>query len=81
MLCRTEAKFVSRKLPLVVVRQLGRVNEGVVVSVGALDDLPANLVFGFLREEIKTCYQLVNEVMLFYLYYLVHKSLYLVPKS
>ena len=55
MSCRTEAKFVSRKLPLVVVGQLGRVDEGVVVSVGALDDLPANLVSGFLREEIKTC--------------------------
>lgn len=48
-LSHTKAEFVSGKLPLVVVRQLGGVNKGVVVAVGALNDLPANLVFGFLR--------------------------------
>lgn len=47
----TEAELVSGKLPLVVVRQLGGVNEGVVVSISALNDLPPDLVFGFLREE------------------------------
>lgn len=47
---RTKAKFVSGKLPLVVVQQLGGVNKGVVVSICALNDLPANLIFGFLRE-------------------------------
>lgn len=34
-----------------VVRQLGGVNKGVVVSIGALDDLPTSLIFGFLRQE------------------------------
>jgi len=48
---RTESKFLSRKLPLLVVRQLAGVDEGVAVPVGALDDLPANLIFGFLRKE------------------------------
>lgn len=49
----TEAEFVSGKLPLVVVRQLGGVNKDVVVSVGALNDLPTNLIFWFLREEVE----------------------------
>ncbi len=56
---RTKAQFVSGKLPLAVVRQLGGVYKGVVVSVGALDDLPANFIFGFLREEECLC-QYVN---------------------
>jgi len=47
----TEPQFVSRKLPLVIVRQLGRVNEGIVIPISALNDLPANLVFRFLAEE------------------------------
>lgn len=47
----TEAELVSGKLPLVVVRQLGGINKGVVVSISALNDLPPDLVFGFLREE------------------------------
>lgn len=50
----TEAEFVPGKFPLVVVRQLGGVNKGVVVPVGALDDLPADLVSGFLGEEVET---------------------------
>lgn len=47
----TEAEFVSGKLPLLVVWQLGGVNKGVVVAIGAFNDLPANLIFGFLVGE------------------------------
>lgn len=56
----TEAEFVSGKLPLLVVRQLGWVNKGVVVPISALNDLPANLIFGFLVEEehqVRPCHQ------------------------
>lgn len=44
----TELQFVSWKLPLVIVRQLRGVNECVVVSISGLNDLPADLVSGFL---------------------------------
>lgn len=44
----TETQVFSRKLPLVVVGQLGRVDVHVVVAVDALDDFPLDLVFGFL---------------------------------
>jgi hypothetical protein len=44
----TESQLVSGKLPLVVIRQLGGVNIHIVVAMDALDDLPLDLVFGFL---------------------------------
>lgn len=49
----TELQFVSRKLPLVVVRQLSGVDECVVVSIPRLDDLPADLIPGFLETRKK----------------------------
>lgn len=48
-LLSTQAEFVSWKLPLVVVRQVGGVKEGVVVSIRALYDFPTDLVPGLLR--------------------------------
>lgn len=48
---RTETEFVSGKLPLLIVWQLGGVNKGVVVSISAFDDLPADLILRFLAEE------------------------------
>lgn len=48
---RTETEFVSGKLPLLIVWQLGGVNKGVVVSISAFDDLPADLILRFLAGE------------------------------
>lgn len=48
---QTQFQFVPWKLPLLVVRQLCRVYEGVVVSVGGFDDLPADLISGFLSTD------------------------------
>lgn len=48
---RTETEFVSGKLPLLIVWQLGGVNKGVIVSISAFDDLPADLILRFLAEE------------------------------
>lgn len=50
----TELQFVSWKLPLVIVRQLSGVNECVVVSISGLNDLPADLVSGFLWTRIES---------------------------
>lgn len=44
----TKLQVVAGKLPLLVVGQLGGVNEGVAVALVALDDLPAHLVLGLL---------------------------------
>lgn len=44
----TKTQFVSRKLPLVVIWELGRINVHVVVSMDTLNDFPLDLVFGFL---------------------------------
>lgn len=57
----TKPELVSGKLPLEVVWQLGGVNKCVVISFSALDDLPTNLIFGFLRGE--TCQQVVTEAV------------------
>lgn len=44
----TESQPVPRKLPLMVIRKLGRVNIDVVVAMDSLNDFPLNLVFRFL---------------------------------
>lgn len=57
----TETQVFPRKLPLVVIWQLDGVDVHIVVSMDAFDDLPLNLVFGFLaRMQIKT-QQKINE--------------------
>lgn len=47
----TETQVFSRKLPLMVVGQLGGVDVYVIVSMDALDDFPLDLVFGLLLWE------------------------------
>lgn len=47
----TKLKVVSGELPLLIVGQLGGVDEGVVVAFVALNDLPAHLVLGLLQKE------------------------------
>lgn len=44
----TETQVFSRKLPLMVVGQLGGVDVYIVVSMDALDDFPLDLVFRLL---------------------------------
>lgn len=44
----TKTQVFSRKLPLIVVRELCGVNVHVVVAMDALDDFPLNLIFGLL---------------------------------
>lgn len=51
VLSLTKLQVVPRELPLLIVGQLGRVDEGVVVAFIALDDFPAHLVLGLLQEE------------------------------
>lgn len=47
----TQAEFVPGKFPFVVVRQLGGVYKRVAVAISALNDLPANLISGFLGDK------------------------------
>lgn len=47
----TQLEFVPWELPLLIVRQLSGVNEGVVVSISRLDDLPTDLVPGLLHRK------------------------------
>lgn len=47
----TKLQVVSGELPLLIVGQLGGVDEGVIVALIALNDLPAYLVFGLLQRE------------------------------
>lgn len=47
----TELQVVPGELPLLVVGQLGWVDEGVAVAPVALNDLPAHLVLGLLQRE------------------------------
>lgn len=47
----TKLQVVPGELPLLVVGQLGWVNEGVAVAPVALNDLPAHLVLGLLQRE------------------------------
>lgn len=44
----TKTQVFSRKLPLMVVGQLGGVDVYIVVSMDALNDFPLDLVFGLL---------------------------------
>ena len=44
----TKLQVVPGELPLLIVGQLGGVDEGVAVAFIALDDLPAHLVLGLL---------------------------------
>lgn len=47
----TELQVVSGELPLLIVGQLGGIDERVVVALEALNDLPAHLVLGLLQRE------------------------------
>lgn len=47
----TKLQVVSGELPLLIVGQLGGVDEGVAVALVALDDLPAHLVLGLLQRK------------------------------
>lgn len=49
----TKLQVVSGELPLLIVGQLGGVDEGVIVALIALNDLPAYLVFGLLLVLVK----------------------------
>lgn len=44
----TKTQVVSRKLPLMIVRELAGVYVHIVVSMDALNNFPLDLVFGFL---------------------------------
>lgn len=50
-MCFTESELVSGKLPLIVVWQLGGVNKCVIIPHSAFNDLPTNLILGFLEGE------------------------------
>lgn len=47
----TELQVVAGELPLLIVGQLGGIDERVIVALEALDDLPAHLVLGLLQRE------------------------------
>lgn len=47
----TELQVVSGELPLLVVGQLGGIDERVIVALVALNDLPAHLILGLLQRQ------------------------------
>lgn len=47
----TKLQVVPGELPLLIVGQLGGVDEGVAVPLIALNDLPAHLILGLLQKE------------------------------
>lgn len=49
----TKFELVPWELPLLIVMQLSGVNEGVVVSISRLNDLPTNLIPWFLKMKIR----------------------------